>query len=46
MENITIQLTHQQAYDLFILVQESMNTGYKEWDKSMESIHKKLESKI
>jgi hypothetical protein len=41
-----ITLTEKEAYDLFILVQESKDTGDKEWDKNMENIYKKLEEKI
>lgn len=44
--NAVNTLTEKEIYDLFILVQESKDTGNKEWDKSMESIYKKLQSKI
>lgn len=46
MKKITINLTDEQLYDLFILVQENMHTGNKEWDKNMKEVHKKLQSKI
>ena len=46
VNNMKITLTEQELYDLFILVQESKDTGDKEWDKSMESIYKKLEDSI
>lgn len=46
MENIMIKLTEKQTYDLFILVQESKDTGNEEWDKNMEAIYKKLKDKV
>ena len=46
VNNMTISLTEKELYDLFILVQESKDTGDKGWDKSMESIYKKLEDKV
>ena len=41
-----IRLTEQELYDLLILIQESKDTGNKGWDKSMESIYKKLADNI
>ena len=41
-----ITLTEKEAYHLFILVQESKDTGNEEWDKVMENIYKKLNEKI
>ncbi len=46
VNNMIISLTEKEIYDLFILVQESKDTGDKEWDKNMEIIYKKLQSKI
>ena len=41
-----LTLTEKEAYNLFILVQESKDTGDKELDENMENIYKKLEEKI
>ncbi len=46
MENITITIPKDSAYELLTLVSESNDTGNIEWDQHMKLIEMKLKSKL
>ncbi len=46
MEKVKITLTADEAKELLELVKNSTDTGNKEWDEKMNSIIKKIESKL
>lgn len=46
MENITITIPRDTAYELFQLVGESKDTGNEEWDEHMKLVEKKLREKL
>lgn len=46
MENVTITLPIETAYELLSLVSESKNTSDVDWNEHMKLVEKKLKAKL